>query len=592
MVEGAGDLPISRDEITSGDLGRQRQARLLYRRILACVHAKPTPEASQADALDQELKELRQRAGVASREVSVQTLLAQVDRWKPLIPADAAAGRALMEQFRLALPGEPEGWPALEALVLGEPPDQPQLKPQVFSVASWPVGVKLGALLVIFSLIPALLVGNIGAFLAQQQAEHAQQKKLIGLADLVAGRLDQEIESYRQLVRYLASEPELIAMTAAQGVERKQMLAPVLGLLDRVNDSHANSAFIYVLDRKGRCIASSDRKLIGFDYSFRTYFQKGMQQPFYVSGTYLPISTSRHDPLISIASPLRRGSEVVGAVVVATYTMAQSKALQVHQGLTAMVVEGDGLIASASDPKLRLGVLGPEGPLAEATRRRVSFNPSIDQGKRFRRLLDVHALSPSLQPLLRAPRPGLAVGQLDAQAVDAAWSPLEVKGWTAVVFTPRAYLIGARRAVQRRVLLLTSLLGLLATLAAMAASRTVSRPLRVLTSAAIQLENDRPIEESALQSVITRRDDLGLLGKRLLEAARESSRRMANLKAQVATMRIEIDLSRRDREVDAIVDNEFFAELKSAAADLRRQRKERQHNERQRKGPRGPNLSP
>jgi hypothetical protein len=222
-----------------------------------------------------------------------------------------------------------------------------------------------------------------------------------------------------------------------------------------------------------------------------------------------------------------------------------------------------------------MGIVGPGDGQAEARRRHISRNDGIDQGQRFRRLLNYHPLSPSLQPLLASKQAGVGAGAIDGKGVVAAWQPLEAYGARAVVMESQQEQRQAIQAVERKVMLLTSLLGLLATGGAVVASRRISRPLRSLTQAAAQLENDQPLQEEQLSAVIRRKDDLGVLGRQLLQAARESLKRQASLRAQVAALHIKIDQKQRDRDVAVIVDSEFFGELKAAAAQLRAQRQRR-----------------
>jgi hypothetical protein len=620
-----GDGAISREEILSGGLARQRRARLVLQRLLACLDAPPVPPAADADAekaMAEQLRQLRLRTTTNS-PLDGGRLLEQRARWQPLIPADPALRTELRRQLEQAVPFTPtqlselaplfapgpeasKTTAAVAAPPAPAPPDQgapsaPQaateagtmqtrtarlVSPPVsrgldatkqplrwLDLATWPMGIKLGALLVLFTLFPALLVGNVGALLAQKQAALSGKRQLTGLANSVAQGLNHEITGFVELTRFLAQDPGVVAITAAPATKRAELQKPVLNLLDRLKQSHPHVVFTYLLDRKGRCIAASDRKLIGHDYSFRTYYQRGLLQPFYVSGTYLPISTTNHSPAISIASPVRRGREVVGVAVVATHTLANSSALQVTSGTHAMVVESDGLIASAKDPSMRLGILGPGGARSREIQKRVSVNATIDQGQRFRRQLSYHPISGSLLPLLGARQGGVGLGELDGQAMVAAWQPLETLGWTAVVLEPMANFTTPIERVQQRVVLLASLLGLLATLAGIATSRTLSRPLRILTEAATQLENDATVDQSRLVRVSLRRDDLGVLATRLLEACRQSRKREANLKAQVAALHIEIDQGRRDRDVAVIVESDFFTDLKAAAAELRQQRR-------------------
>ena len=49
---------------------------------------------------------------------------------------------------------------------------------------------------------------------------------------------------------------------------------------------------------------------------------------------------------------------MVGVAVVGTYSLAESRALDLKAGLTALVLENDGVIASSNDPHLAMGIAG------------------------------------------------------------------------------------------------------------------------------------------------------------------------------------------------------------------------------------------
>ncbi|MEI7666626.1 MAG: hypothetical protein WCI65_11330, partial [Synechococcaceae cyanobacterium ELA263] len=103
-----GDGAISREEILSGGLARQRRARLLLQRLLACLDGpSQAPVPGTDDALAEQLRELRTRSR-GSRALDGRELLDQRDRWQALIPADPALRAELLRQLEQAVAFTPD----------------------------------------------------------------------------------------------------------------------------------------------------------------------------------------------------------------------------------------------------------------------------------------------------------------------------------------------------------------------------------------------------------------------------------------------------------------------------------------------------
>lgn len=105
-------------------------------------------------------------------------------------------------------------------------------------------------------------------------------------------------------------------------------------------------------------------------------------------------------------------------------------------------------------------------------------------------------------------------------------------------------------------------------------SNALTRPLLRITDAARQLENDEPFDPQQLTPIESRSDELGILAHVFNEMAAQVKAREQKLKQEVAQLRIEIDETKRKKEVSEIVDSEFFKDLKSKASDMRRKRSE------------------
>jgi response regulator RpfG family c-di-GMP phosphodiesterase len=94
------------------------------------------------------------------------------------------------------------------------------------------------------------------------------------------------------------------------------------------------------------------------------------------------------------------------------------------------------------------------------------------------------------------------------------------------------------------------------------------RQVGVVAAAAGTVE-DGTYEPGSLDQVSEREDALGRLARVFAKMAVEVRAREDALVQQVQQLKIEIDKSRTDREVDEIVETDFFRDLSSRARDLR-----------------------
>lgn len=96
----------------------------------------------------------------------------------------------------------------------------------------------------------------------------------------------------------------------------------------------------------------------------------------------------------------------------------------------------------------------------------------------------------------------------------------------------------------------------------------ISRPIGHLILAAVALEQGAYRSEE-LADETSRRDDLGQLARVFDKMAREVQTREARLHHQIEELRIQIDGTKRERQVAAITETEYFRKLREKASDLR-----------------------
>ncbi len=80
--------------------------------------------------------------------------------------------------------------------------------------------------------------------------------------------------------------------------------------------SCADLNFVFVLDSRGICRASTSAKMIGKDYQFRPYWQFSMRGEPYITDVFISVE-SLH-PMVVYSVPIRSGGEVVGVLVTST----------------------------------------------------------------------------------------------------------------------------------------------------------------------------------------------------------------------------------------------------------------------------------
>lgn len=99
-------------------------------------------------------------------------------------------------------------------------------------------------------------------------------------------------------------------------------------------------------------------------------------------------------------------------------------------------------------------------------------------------------------------------------------------------------------------------------------------PVSAMGRLARKIRNDEMVmadlENERLTKMTTRTDELGHLDNAFLDMAREVYARTENLKQQVYRLRIEIDEQKRQKDVEAIVESDFFKDLQSKAHMMRR----------------------
>ncbi|MBA3532698.1 MAG: hypothetical protein H0T73_12305 [Ardenticatenales bacterium] len=145
------------------------------------------------------------------------------------------------------------------------------------------------------------------------------------------------------------------------------------------------------------------------------------------------------------------------------------------------------------------------------------------------------------------------------------YAPITTTGWSLGIVVPRTEVVAPAKAMQTRAFFIAAGVALLTTLLAVLLTHILHQPLvRLLAGVRLVTEGHevKPLELDSFNEVNRLADAFNKMAAKVGERER-------NLKAKVAELKIEIDIQRRQLEVDSIIETDYFKELEMKAEGLR-----------------------
>jgi len=188
------------------------------------------------------------------------------------------------------------------------------------------------------------------------------QKGLVRLSDGGTIRLELFVTYLRGVLTKYESLPELLArdkrlvnfLLNPGGRERIEALNKYLQTINEIS----NTADTYLMDRDGLTIAASnwqeEHPFVGRNFSYRPYFQQAMKGNL---GRYFALGTTSIKRGYYFAYPVRRESEILGAVVIKINIDSVETKWGYHAE-TFLVTDPDDIIFITTNPQWRFKTLG------------------------------------------------------------------------------------------------------------------------------------------------------------------------------------------------------------------------------------------
>ena len=187
--------------------------------------------------------------------------------------------------------------------------------------------------------------------------------------DLYAASLDSALAKYEYLPEIFTLKRDVVTLLRSPQTP---------GLQDTVNrylaqvNSAARSAVLYVIDTKGRTLASSnweeETSFVGRNLDYRPYIGDALRSD---TGRFYGIGTTSGKPGFYYSRAIRDGNEAIG-VAVAKVSLDTIEQAWAGAGDIALVVDASGVVFLASKPEWKYKTYGPldakAAAMIEATR--------------------------------------------------------------------------------------------------------------------------------------------------------------------------------------------------------------------------------
>ncbi|MBI2308656.1 MAG: sensor histidine kinase [Rhodocyclales bacterium] len=216
-----------------------------------------------------------------------------------------------------------------------------------------------GALLILVVLVVAGFAGyasseRYGMRLLREDAGHR--------LDLLATAIDAEVARVTHIPGILALNADVLELLRRKQADNSLQQEVVNHYLERLSAQHVDSLAVFVMDVRGRVVASSDwiltDNLLGADFSHRSYFQAAIGGAPY---RQYAVDGVRDEPGYFFAQPIRderQDWKIVGVAVL----KASIRGVE-RQWLTndapALIADGNGVILLSAPPEWRYATLRP-----------------------------------------------------------------------------------------------------------------------------------------------------------------------------------------------------------------------------------------
>jgi len=393
--------------------------------------------------------------------------------------------------------------------------------------------------LVALAVLPAFLLTSYSAWELRQTAVNSARQDAARLAREVASagdRLVQDAVVHLEVLSQLEEIRRVDVSRCSDLLGRQLARFPIYSNLGAVLTN-------------GDVVCSALPRNGSTNLADRAYISKALATRSWAIGSY-GVGRASNRPFIGVGLPIVSDSGNVPVIVYASLDLGHLNSLvqeaELPEGSTVTVVDRAGtILVRHPDPEGWVGKQAPEAPIVRQisglARSATVSAADIDGTERLF----------AVEPIPNTPEPG------DIQVI------VGIPGNIAFA--------GVEASVRRNLIALAVVAGLVFAAAWIGGNVFLLRRLSRLTQAAPRMEAGAlTSDEAAGLAAESGTDELSQLSQRFGQMAREVLAREESLRRQVEELRVEINETKRAREVSEITKTDYFQNLRSRANELRR----------------------
>ncbi len=337
---------------------------------------------------------------------------------------------------------------------------------------------------------------------------------------------------------------------------------------------------VYRIKPTGRQLLETSKIQEHYYAPQRPWYQDALRKPNQIAWSDVYVFRTSRTPGINASQTFFQGDQLIGVASIAFELNSISDYLRTLQNSPP---ERRLEKASQRDHQARgsIFIINSKGEIIALTNPEEAAYTIVNQDT-----VRLKTLAEASDPLLKIAYATVQASQINFGRLDRRWDlfnhnnalgetfyvsfiPLNRLDWIVGTVIPESiYLQEINRNKRILAIIVVSFIGTAATLALYLTDRVIAAPILSIAHAANEIESGQ-FEDLGLGKVIDRTDELGQLARVFQTMAHEVYSREERLKQQVQQLQIEIDQSKRQKQVREIVETDFFQNLQAKARVMR-----------------------